>query len=184
MMAGRSTFPGFDTPGASFDEPFEMLGGCHERVERTLALLERLVPYLRERGADQVAANAANDVMRYFDLAAPLHHEDEERHVFPVLLRGENEELKAAVLRLQADHRAMTAAWGVLRDLLRAVTANPPQADVEALSSACARFTALYSEHIETENNLVFPAARALLSPQQVAAMGLDMQQRRGVRKS
>ena len=65
-------------PGAGFDQPFEMLLACHERVERMLGLLERLAQHLAEHGCTPDAAQAARDVMRYFDIAGPAHHEDEE----------------------------------------------------------------------------------------------------------
>lgn len=178
-QAGRTAFPGFATPAAGFDEPFEMLSGCHERVERTLGLLARLVPYVHERGVDDVAANAASDILRYFDLAAPRHHEDEERHVFPEVLRGADEVLKAQVRRLQGDHRAMTEAWALLRLQLVVLTTKPEALDVAALSVASAKFSGLYDEHIRIENSIVFPAARASMSPAQLTAMSVDMQQRR-----
>ena len=33
--------PGWRAPGTGFDQPFEMLEACHERVQRMLALLAR-----------------------------------------------------------------------------------------------------------------------------------------------
>ena len=72
-------------PAAGFDQPFEMLAACHERAARMLDLLARLLPHLASQGCDEQARQAARDVMRYFDLAGPAHHEDEERHVFPLL---------------------------------------------------------------------------------------------------
>ena len=86
------------TPSAGFDQPFEMLSACHERVQRSLALLQRLQDHLASHGADPQARDAARDVMRYFDIAAPAHHEDEERHVLPVL-RAQGEDAFAAQLK-------------------------------------------------------------------------------------
>lgn len=85
-MATSAGLPGFNTPAVGFEQPFAMLEACHERVERTLTLLSRLRSYLREQAVDDAARQAARDVLRYFDIAAPLHHEDEELHVFPLLL--------------------------------------------------------------------------------------------------
>src|ERR1700748_365943 len=79
------TAPG--TPlGPSFEEPFEMLHACHQRMERMLALLRKLRSHMRASGADEEVRQAARDVMRYFDKAAPQHHRDEELHVFPTLV--------------------------------------------------------------------------------------------------
>ena len=44
------TLPGFHSPAIGFEQPFEMLSACHERVERTLALFERLVAHVRAQG--------------------------------------------------------------------------------------------------------------------------------------
>lgn len=108
-------------PAAGFDEPFAMLGACHERVRRSLALLQRLAQHLREHGADDNARQAARDVLRYFDLAAPAHHEDEERHVLPALRRlgAEGQPAMAQLAeRLHADHERMAAAWALARPSL------------------------------------------------------------------
>ncbi|AVO48995.1 hypothetical protein C6568_06825 [Melaminivora suipulveris] len=74
--AARVSLPGVRAPGAGFDEPFAMLDACHERVRRSLDLLERLRAYLPDKGCDDSARQAARDVLRYFDIAAPLRHED------------------------------------------------------------------------------------------------------------
>ena len=79
-MAGihlhQITQPGQHAAGVGFEQPFEMLTACHERVHRMLRLLGKLREHLATRGHDEQAAQAARDVMRYFDQAAPLHHED------------------------------------------------------------------------------------------------------------
>ena len=80
------TLPGHRAPGAGYEAPFEMLDACHERVERMLRLLNKLRAHLQASGWDAQAAEAARDVLRYFNEAAPRHHEDEERHVFPAVL--------------------------------------------------------------------------------------------------
>jgi len=93
--------PGFSSPAAGFEQPYEMLTACHERVQRTLDLLDRLIDHVAQHGLDAQSRSAAADVLRYFDLAAPLHHQDEELHVFPPLLAGEDAALRAVVRRLQ-----------------------------------------------------------------------------------
>ncbi len=80
------TLTGHRAPGAGYEAPFEMLDACHERVERMLRLLHKLRAHLQASGWDAQAAEAARDVLRYFNEAAPRHHEDEERHVFPAVL--------------------------------------------------------------------------------------------------
>ena len=167
------------TPGAGFDAPFEMLSACHERVERSLRLLERLAVHIVAHGADTQARDAAADVMRYFDLAAPHHHEDEERHVLP-LLRAQGQ--AALAERLHADHEAMAAAWAALRPTLDALRDGDAHAALTASAQQGWRdFAALYRAHAHTEDSIAFPAAQALLDEAAQRAMGREMAQRRGV---
>jgi hemerythrin-like domain-containing protein len=169
------------SPSAGFDQPYEMLGACHDRVRRMLALLARLRAHLPRHGADDQARQAAADVLRYFDQAAPAHHEDEERHVFPLLLREGDDAQRAAVARLQRDHLQMAARWPTVRALLQRIAAGgaAPDADEDA---ACDAFVAIYAEHLPVEDGLVFPAARARMDAAAQAAMGDEMAARRGVR--
>ncbi len=175
-----TALPGFKAPAVGFELPYEMLGACHERVQRTLDLLGRLIDYISNKGHDTQTQSAAADVLRYFDLAAPLHHQDEELHVFPRLLTQGDAAQRTTVLRLQAEHRRMEQDWAVLRTtLLRWREAGCTEAVSAATREAAARFAALYAEHLDTEDALVFPAARALTPTDELAAMGAEMQARR-----
>ena len=149
-----------------------MLGACHERVERMLRLLASLQQHVGAQGWDESVASAARDVMRYFDLAAPLHHEDEERHVFPPLQR------------LQQDHRDMEAAWVAARGVLASVAQAPPRGWAHFSPQETATLTGfaeLYDHHLRDEDGLVYPAALAGLSPAALRAMSADMMRRRGL---
>ena len=148
-----------------------------------MALLCRLGEYLAERGgqnADEQACDAAADVQRYFDVAAPLHHKDEELHVLPALRAAGRAELADA---LHAEHERMEALWQHIRSDLQAVhTGN--SLGYEALAEARCRwadFAALYARHIAAEEELAYPRARSYLGLPEQAAMGRDMAHRRGV---
>ena len=175
-----TALPGFDSPAAGFEQPYEMLAACHERVQRSLDLLGRLVSYIDDKGHDAQTRSAASDVLRYFDIAAPLHHQDEEQHVFPQLLKQGSPTLHATVLRLQADHQQMETLWAAVRiALLRwaePACMEPVTAETRA---SIERFRGIYGDHIKAEEGLVFPAARAAMSEATQAAMGAEMQARR-----
>lgn len=169
-------------PAAGFDQPFEMLQACHERVQRMTALLLRLADHLVAHGADADARQAARDVMRYFDLAGPAHHEDEERHLFPALLQAGDAALAAVVQRLQDDHAAMAQRWRELRAELQAVAAGDWAAGQAAVQRPrWQAYAALYDAHIELEEQQAYPAAQGLLDAAAQAAMGCEMARRRGV---
>lgn len=175
---------GVEAPSTNgFDVPFEMLAACHERVLRTLDLLESLRRHMHLHGFDANASDAIRDVMRFFDLAGPLHHEDEELHVFPVLLAHQKARLGAVIRQLQQDHRDMEDTWaGVRAVLVRAQeagreTRNPVLTAADDL--AFARFADLYGDHIRTEESLVYPASLERLGVHDLGVMGADMMRRR-----
>lgn len=180
-MTHTVSLPGFESPAVGFEQPFEMLAACHERVRRSLALLQRLVAHVRDHGHDAKSRSAAADVLRYFERAAPLHHDDEERHVFPLLADGDDADLAAAAAHLQREHRRMEAQWAGLRETLtawsRADASGPADARLSALVD---EFTGLYSTHLRIEEQIVFPAAQARIGPLRLAEMSLEMARRRG----
>jgi len=157
-----------------------MLRACHERVQRSLDLLARLVAHIDTEGHDDSSRAAARDVLRYFQLAAPLHHQDEELHLFPAILRQGDPALQVAVQRLQQDHQRMELLWSEVRVVLQGWQSSQAQGTAEpAQRAAIEAFCALYPAHIELEESLVFPAAFGLLGPQAAAAAGQEMQARR-----
>ena len=158
-----------------------MLEACHERVQRTLALQQRLCEHLQTKGCDASARSAARDVLRYFDVAAPLHHQDEELHVFPALLseRAGDAPLLALVQTMQSDHIAMSELWSKARESLKAIESNEAtllSAADEALFDA---FVQRYAQHLQSEDAIIYPAARAAVSEADLAAMGREMAGRR-----
>lgn len=179
-MSGARGLPGFGTPAVGFDQPFEMLVACHERVERTLALLARLRSHAAAHGADADARQAARDVLRYFDIAAPLHHQDEELHVFPPLAALGDAALSALVARLQADHVAMAADWAAARVPL----ADLAEGRIPRFSAGDGvlfdGFSGRYARHLADENGTAYPVAAAAVPADVAAAMGREMARRRG----
>ena len=169
-------------PAPGFEDPFSMLQACHERVNRMLALLGRLREHVAGHGADTSAREAARDVMRYFDQAAPQHHRDEELHVFPPLIEQADPDTVAVVRRLQQDHLQMESRWRGARQVLAAIQAGELQALSVEDGAALEAFASLYDEHIRAEEDRVYPAATALLDAPRLAAIGAEMMRRRGVR--
>lgn len=175
----HTSLPGFASPAVGFDQPFEMLHACHDRVERTLSLLARLVAHVRTHGHDEDSRSAARDVLRYFDLAAPHHHQDEELHVLPPLLASEDAEVRALATQLVAEHRRMEALWAVLRGPLQQWAEAPPTSTAFPQPEALAEFMSIYADHIAREEALAYPQARTLLDSATLADMGAEMSNRR-----
>lgn len=168
-------------PAPSFDEPLELMSACHGRMAAQLDTLRRLAAWLPEHGADDQARQAARGVLRYFRMAAPHHHEDEERDVFSrLLLRVEpadRQKAEGLVKSLLADHKELLAAWEALESRLAGIEAGTaealPNRDVEF-------FVLLYRNHIECEDAMLFPLLRRYLTSADLAELGQSMSARRG----
>ena len=167
---------------AGYEQPFAMLAACHERVQRMLRLLARLQAHVASAGADEQARHAARDVMRYFDQAAPQHHLDEERHVFPAVFARGDPETVSVVRRLLEEHRLMEDGWQSVRQILEALASGSLDAIDDAQCAEMDRFAALYDSHIDAEESVAYPCARKALDEAALAAMTDDMMRRRGVR--
>ena len=172
--------PGFSAPAVGFEQPFAMLEACHERVQRTLGLLGRLREHVRKQGVDHDARQAARDVLRYFDIAAPLHHQDEELHIFPALLAEATPQTKALVEQLQQDHVAMTADWAAARLPLVALADGQAKSLSERDCAVLDRFAGRYVDHIRSEESQAYPLAHSLFPPAELESVGREMARRRG----
>jgi hemerythrin-like domain-containing protein len=178
-MIGKTSIGRLRTPGPGFDEPLEMLQACHGRIEERLSTLERLAEHVAARGADAKAQSAVRDVLRYFDTAGALHHQDEDEDLFPLLRKlaaaQGRSEIAAAIDELEREHATMHGLWSALRKSLERVLLGEARLDVENV----ARFCWLYRRHMDRETAAVLPFARQALSAQQRASLGERMAARR-----
>jgi pyridoxamine 5'-phosphate oxidase len=165
-----------------FDQPIAVLKHCHGRIRKQLATLERLLSHLPEHGADEQARKAASAVLKYFEKAAHLHHDDEEQDLIP-MLRAVAQGDDAATLQALApvilqDHKDMDALWQDLHEQLTMIA----DGSAGVLSaSAVQRFSQRYTAHMEREESTLAPMALRLFTPEQMARLGAAMQARRGI---
>ena len=168
-------FPGGEA--ATFDDPLAMLSACHVRIRKQLATLARLERHLPEHGHDDDARAAARAILRYFDTAAIHHHQDEEASLLPRLV-ARVPEARSLSDRLMREHGELAERWRKLRPLLSGIAAGqravlPPKLVRE--------IAAAYHAHIELEESELIPLAREALPADEVATIGREMAERRGV---
>ena len=172
----------FPEPPAGFDDPLEMLLGCHRRIEKQLETLKRLREHLGAKGIDAEASAAAEAVLRYFRKAAVDHHEDEEQDVFPLLeqrIDDDAEKARFAELRarLESEHRKLEETWARVRKPLEGIAEGLmrplAEADVAQLADA-------YNAHIRVEEETLRQLFRYLDAPD-LEALGRSMAARRSV---
>jgi pyridoxamine 5'-phosphate oxidase len=170
-----------------FDQPVAVLKHCHGRIRKQLATLEKLLVHLplhraEDGGADQQARQAATAVLKYFEKAAHLHHEDEEQNLIPMLravAQGEDAAtLQALAPVILQDHKDMDAMWQDLHEQLSAIADG---SGTQLSSSTVQRFSQRYLNHMEREESTMAPMALRLFSPEQMQQLGQAMQRRRGI---
>ena len=172
--------PGVRRPAVGFEQPFEMLEACHERVHRSLDLLRRIVVHIDSKGHDEQSHSALGDVLRYFDIAGPLHHQDEELHVFPALLAHPDGLVLAAVEQLRADHVRMHGLWIELREVLLGWQGDAHAGAItEPERRLLGDFVSSYERHIPLEEAVAYPAARDEFNASDLARIGAEMAARR-----
>jgi hemerythrin-like domain-containing protein len=176
---------GFSAPAAGFDQPLELWSACHGRVRRMTALLQRLTDHVEKNGVDGDARTTATSIRRYFDEAAPHHHDDEEIDLFP-RLRERIDHLDAtqavrvteALAMLERDHRELASIWQSLREAL----AQIERGSAATLDRATiALFVDRYQVHMQIEDTTIETALKRLLKKGDLDAIGKAMASRRGV---
>ncbi len=168
----------FASHAASFDEPVALLMACHDRVRHYANLVQKLAAHIQENGADQQARDAAVAIMRYFDVAAPLHHQDEDDDLFPLLFQYGDDALREKIAAITAEHAELGALWQQVRACQSAIAEGSGTSLPGALAETFAR---RYPAHAGIEDEQIYPLAEKLLSAAELAELGRRMSARRGV---
>ena len=163
------------TDAISFDTPIAMLRACHDKVRRFATLAVSLATHLQTHAPDKNAGASAQQVLRYFDLAAPLHHADEDEDLYPALRALNDLALNQAIDEIQAEHTVLTDLYLSIRPWLLCIS----QQQISPAPTTVAAFSALYHTHAAREESAIYPAAQGLPLPQ-LHDIGRRMQQRRG----
>lgn len=164
-----------------FDEPLGLLSDCHRRIERFLAILQKVASDAPPESLPTKYREGLQTALDYFDQAAPKHTRDEEDSLFPRI--SGDLEASQVIARLEADHLAseplhhtvdcLGRLWlkaGLLEGTQRSVF----QESVEQLLE-------LYREHIRIEDEELFPLAASLLDQSALREVGGEMAARRGL---
>jgi pyridoxamine 5'-phosphate oxidase len=180
-MSNTSSSSLIDT-APDFGQPIAVLKHCHDRIRKQLQTMQNLLAHLPKHGADADAQKAAQAVLKYFNNAAHLHHQDEEQNLVPMLLATARDAdaalLAELVPSILAGHEQMDRDWNIIKFQLDQI-ANGQSA---ALSARDVQgFCDTYAAHMAVEEANIAPMAKRLFSPEQMAQLGSAMQVRRGI---
>ncbi len=153
-----SSTSSFSPAGADFS----VLDDCHRQIAEHLARLDGLIEHLDRVGVDARAQDEARAIETFFSQTSQRHHQEEEATVFPGLLASSDAELVATVRMLQQDHGWIEEDWLAIAPQLRAVAAGYNWYDPAELRHGVQVFLELCREHIQLEESIVYPEAKAL----------------------
>lgn len=141
---------------------FKALDACHQQIAAHLEQLDALCAHLADKGVDAHAQAEAGVIEAFFSSTSQAHHQEEERKVFPALLSSADEALVATVRMLQQDHGWIEEDWLAIAPQLRAIAAGYSWFDPDELRHAITVFLELCREHIQLEETIIYPEAKAI----------------------
>jgi hemerythrin-like domain-containing protein len=173
-------------PEHGFDQPLGLLSDCHRRIERFLAILQKVVDQAGGQALNDEQRRAVEAALEYFRTAAPRHTADEEESLFPLLRASSEPAARAAMEIVQAlehEHAAANVAHAEVESRYRRwiELGSLAAPEVQELSGALAALRQMYQRHIAVEDRELFPLAGRVLSGEQLARVGEEMARRRGL---
>jgi hemerythrin-like domain-containing protein len=141
---------------------FGALDACHQQIIEHLAKLDALIGHLDRIGVDARAQDEARTIEAFFSQTSQSHHKEEEAKVFPALLASDDDALVSTVRTLQQDHGWIEEDWLEIAPQLRAIASGYSWHDPTELRHAVQVFGELCREHIQLEESIVYPEAKAL----------------------
>jgi len=147
------------------EPPLDVLAAWHRQGQGVFEAMRRLAKGAPALSVDEAAQRHAQSVLSYFDRSISVHHEDEERDLFPALLESMAGSdpvcLREMIDGLTDEHRALAAAWRNLRPAFAGLAAGRPSTlaleHVDALVGQCERL-------FRREDEELLPMASRLLS--------------------
>lgn len=173
-MSNTSTFQATEA-----DSPLQDFSRCHigfvTLLETSLGLPEMVATSARAR-------SCAADVVKMFRHSVLAHHDDEERDLFPAVLKAaqpgaEADRANAMVAQLVREHHEIATLWKQLEPTVQAIaTGYLPGLDSALLQELVKRF----NEHVRIEEVEFLPFAQQVLARHgdHMAMLGLALHRR------
>lgn len=124
----------------------------------------------------------AGQVLTFLKDELPLHLEDEEQDLFPLLKRrcAAEDEIDKAIRRLSSDHEHADEDTPKVLDVLQKM-ASEAQGTPERERGMLTRYASHARRHLILENAIILPIAKLRLTEGDLETLRLRMMQRRGL---
>jgi len=160
------------------EDAISLLLGCHQRIRHFTQVALRLAENPHAPASDR--ADAARSVLRYFQIALPLHEADENESVYPRL----HEKLRAGELSEANETmvRQHTEIDRVIADLIPRWQSHLDSGQVSADANLLAiteHLQQLWAIHLALEEEQVIPAMREHLTQDDLNSIRAEMTARR-----
>jgi len=139
---------------------FDQLDRTHQRIMEQLEQLQLLLTHLDRVGLDAHARALSRSICQFFEHDARQHHAEEEKTIFPGLLKSGSDKIQREVRRLQQDHGWLEEDWRAIQPHLESVAEGYAGYDLDMLNHALPVYSQLYREHIALEEQMIYPESR------------------------
>ena len=166
-------------PSTEADSPLQDFSDCHAGfvtvLEAALGLPGMIAAAARSR-------SCAADMLKMFRDSLLAHHEDEERDLFPAVLRiaqpgPEAERASAMIAQLIREHREIAQLWKRLEPTVQGIANGYlPRLDSALLEDLVRRF----NDHVRLEEDEFLPFAQQVLAreAEDMAMLGRTLHRR------
>lgn len=166
-------------PAPAQPDALQLMLDCHERTRRISKLAQELGESRDTSHAE--LTESATRLLRYFTLDLPLHVDDEDHNLTPMLLEtGVPRPLVRRMWEMGRQHEAieeqvqtLVPLWAELRDMpeRHGPLAGPLAEDGRRLAQQI-------EEHLALEEEFLFPAARERLSRKHLDRLAAELRRR------
>ena len=166
-------------PPAGGGTPLQDFSNCHAGF---VAVLDASLELPDMIATAALSRSCAGDMLKMFRDSVLAHHEDEERDLFPAVIRiaqpgEEAERARAMVAQLVREHREMARLWQRLEPAVQGIANGYlPKLDAAMLRDLVDRF----HEHVRVEEEEFLPFAEQVLAREaaDLATLGLALHRR------
>jgi hemerythrin-like domain-containing protein len=142
----------------------------HDAVRLTLRVLERIAQKIEQKGTPEDLRHV-DQLLEFFSVFVDkCHHGKEEEQLFPALEQSGVARDRGPIGVMLWEHELGRECVKKMKDAFSRIKAGIPQAATDFARSA-GDYISLLNQHIEKENNVLFPMAERQLSEATLAEL-------------